>query len=100
MALVATKLTEESTPVAAVVEVSNKTRQEDAIPTSGVSEHVPYLLIDAGKASFTSYKAIISGDPTAKILIVGDKERPPLSKELCFMEDKEAGDDHRFKQRN
>ena len=47
MALVATKLTEESTPVAAVVEVSNKTRQEDAIPTSGLSEHVPYLLIAA-----------------------------------------------------
>ena len=52
---------------------------------------LPYLLIDAGKASFTSYKDILSVDTTAKILIVCYKERTPLSKELCFMEDKEAG---------
>merc|ERR1719186_1818702 len=104
-AVAAAKLAEESAPVAAVAEVSNETKPEEAIPTSGVPEHVPYLLIGAGTASFAAYRAIKSRDPTAKILIVGDEERlpymrPPLSKELWYMEDKEAVDDLRFKQWN
>merc|ERR1711892_740431 len=45
------------------------------------------------------------GDPLAKILIVGDEDRlpymrPPLSKELWFMTDKEAVENLRFKQWN
>jgi len=70
-----------------------------------VPEHVPYLLIGAGTASFAAYRAIKSKDPLAKILIVGDEDRlpymrPPLSKELWFMTDKEAVEDLRFKQWN
>jgi programmed cell death 8 (apoptosis-inducing factor) len=44
-------------------------------------------------------------DPLARILIVGDEDRlpymrPPLSKELWFMSDKDAVEDLRFKQWN
>jgi len=74
-------------------------------PSLVVPEHVPYLLIGAGTASFAAYRAIKSKDPLAKILIVGDEKqlpymRPPLSKELWFMGDKEAVEDLRFKQWN
>jgi len=71
----------------------------------GVPSHVPYLLIGAGTASFAAYRAIKAKDPLAKILIVGEEERlpymrPPLSKELWFMTDKEAVQELRFKQWN
>ena len=54
-----------------------------------IPNHVPYLLIGAGTASFAAYRAIKSRDPTAKILIVGEENRlpymrPPLSKELWY----------------
>ena len=56
---------------------------------SEIPEHVPYLLVGAGTASFAAYRAIKSRDPTAKILIVGEENRlpymrPPLSKELWY----------------
>merc|ERR1719319_1323650 len=94
-------------------EVSSEKKEEGpaaeeavvALEGSGIPEHVPYLLIGAGTASFAAYRAIKSRDPTAKILIIGDEERlpymrPPLSKELWYMEDKEAVDNLRFKQWN
>jgi len=87
----------------AVSEVSGSLK--DNAVCSLVPDHVPYLLIGAGTASFAAYRAIKSRDPTAKILIVGDEShipymRPPLSKELWFMEDKEAVEELRFKQWN
>lgn len=71
----------------------------------GVPTEVPYLLIGAGTASFAAFRAIRAKDPQAKILIIGDEEhlpymRPPLSKELWFLGDKEAVEELRFKQWN
>lgn len=34
-------------------------------------EHVPYVLIGAGTASFAAAKAIREKDPSAKVLIIG-----------------------------
>ncbi|GIY02350.1 apoptosis-inducing factor 1, mitochondrial [Caerostris darwini] len=50
---------------------------------------IPYLLIGAGAASFSAYRAIRTRDPTAKVLMIGDEEffpymRPPLSKEMWY----------------
>ncbi|XP_050035001.1 apoptosis-inducing factor 1, mitochondrial-like [Dermacentor andersoni] len=55
-------------------------------------ESVPYLLVGAGTASFSAFRAIRSADPTAKVLVIGEESykpymRPPLSKELWFSED-------------
>ena len=68
-------------------------------------ESVPYLLVGAGTASFAACRAIKSRDPTAKILIIGEEERPPymrppLSKELWFVNDDQAKKDLKFKQWN
>lgn len=57
-----------------------------------IPESVPYLLVGAGTASFSAFRAIRSADPTAKVLVIGDEPykpymRPPLSKELWFSED-------------
>ncbi|KAL5459881.1 hypothetical protein EMCRGX_G033268 [Ephydatia muelleri] len=65
----------------------------DQVPR--LPEHVPYVLIGAGTASFAAAKAILEKDPAAKILIVGEEgftpySRPPLSKQLWFNEDHEA----------
>ena len=62
---------------------------EPTVVKTDIPEHVPYLLIGAGTASFAAYRAIKSRDPTAKILIVGEENRlpymrPPLSKELWY----------------
>eukprot|EP00092_Neocalanus_flemingeri_P034205 GFUD01037201.1.p1 GENE.GFUD01037201.1~~GFUD01037201.1.p1 ORF type:complete len:821 (+),score=315.46 GFUD01037201.1:82-2544(+) len=97
---VATAVAAEQTPAPAAVGAIPA-----AAPSLVIPEHVPYLLIGAGTASFAAYRAIKSKDPLAKILIVGDEDklpymRPPLSKELWFMEDKEAVADLRFKQWN
>jgi len=78
---------------------------EPAEVCSLVPTHVPYLLIGGGTACFAAYRAIKARDPTAKILIVGDEVhqpymRPPLSKELWFMEDQELVESLRFKQWN
>ena len=75
------------------------------VSTRRAPEHVPYLLIGAGTASFAAYRAIKARDPLAKILIIGDEEhlpymRTPLSKELWFMTDKKAVEELRFKQWN
>ncbi|KFM61498.1 Apoptosis-inducing factor 1, mitochondrial, partial [Stegodyphus mimosarum] len=50
---------------------------------------IPYLLIGAGSASFTAFRAIRTKDPTAKVLMIGEEAflpymRPPLSKEMWF----------------
>lgn len=72
-----------------------------------IPEHVPYLLIGAGTASFAAYRAIKSRDVKAKILIVGEEPRlpymrPPLSKELWFADKTRPIDDRdlKFKQWN
>lgn len=74
---------------------------EDGVPElapeqdpSGLEErpfpdHVPYLLIGGGTASFAAYRAIKAKDPKAKILVVGQEQRlpymrPPLTKELWY----------------
>jgi programmed cell death 8 (apoptosis-inducing factor) len=88
----------EPEPAAAVVEAPTKILEP-------LPESVPYLLVGAGTASFAACRAIKSRDPTAKILIIGEEERPPymrppLSKELWFVNDDQAKKDLKFKQWN
>jgi programmed cell death 8 (apoptosis-inducing factor) len=40
-----------------------------------IPEHVTYLLVGAGTASFSAYRAIKAMDPKAKILIIGEEAR-------------------------
>ncbi|KAL1441718.1 hypothetical protein MTO96_008435 [Rhipicephalus appendiculatus] len=66
-------------------------------------ESVPYLLVGAGTASFSAFRAIRSADPTAKVLVIGEEPykpymRPPLSKELWLSD--EARKTLSFKQWN
>ncbi|KAK8757663.1 hypothetical protein V5799_004706 [Amblyomma americanum] len=68
-----------------------------------IPESVPYLLVGAGTASFSAFRAIRSADPTAKVLVIGEEPykpymRPPLSKELWVSED--AHKTLKFKQWN
>ena len=107
--------TTEAQPVEPEPEPESKPEQEVSdneaaaaavqVSTRRAPEHVPYLLIGAGTASFAAYRAIKARDPLAKILIIGDEEhlpymRTPLSKELWFMTDKKAVEELRFKQWN
>jgi hypothetical protein len=70
--------------------IANSSKLEtDVKVNKNIPDHVPYLLIGAGTASFAAYRAIKSKDPTAKILIIGEESRlpymrPPLSKELWY----------------
>lgn len=68
-----------------------------------IPESVPYLLVGAGTASFSAFRAIRAADPTAKVLVIGEEPykpymRPPLSKELWVSED--AHKTLKFKQWN
>ncbi|XP_031428480.1 apoptosis-inducing factor 1, mitochondrial isoform X2 [Clupea harengus] len=72
---------------------------------SQVPEHAPYLLIGGGTASFAAARSIRARDPGARVLIVTDEPdlpymRPPLSKELWFVDDPEVTETLRFKQWN
>jgi len=107
----ASKAAKEAASTQAAKKAAAKNTKEEAATAEttterpGVPSHVPYLLIGAGTASFAAYRAIKAKDPLAKILIVGEEERlpymrPPLSKELWFMTDKEAVQELRFKQWN
>ncbi|XP_076445990.1 apoptosis-inducing factor 1, mitochondrial-like [Babylonia areolata] len=74
-------------------------------PKLYIPDHVPYLLIGAGTASFGAFRSIRARDCTAQILILTDEDqvpymRPPLSKELWFSDDKAAVKQLRFKQWN
>ncbi|XP_046852243.1 apoptosis-inducing factor 1, mitochondrial-like isoform X2 [Xenia sp. Carnegie-2017] len=65
-------------------------------------EHVPYILIGAGTASFAACRAIKKEQPDAKILIIGQEKyspymRPPLSKELWYSENAESMKTLRYK---
>uniref|UniRef100_A0A914XKL1 Apoptosis-inducing factor 1, mitochondrial n=1 Tax=Plectus sambesii TaxID=2011161 RepID=A0A914XKL1_9BILA len=76
-----------------------------AIPSVKLPEHVPYLLIGAGTASFAAFRAIRARDADAKVLVIGDEPeypymRPPLSKELWFSDDRSVSKTLRFKQWN
>ena len=69
--------------------ISNSKLETAVKINKNIPDHVPYLLIGAGTASFAAYRAIKSKDPTAKILIIGEENRlpymrPPLSKELWY----------------
>lgn len=68
-------------------------------------EHVPYLIVGSGTASFSAFRAIRARDAKAKVLVIGAEEdypymRPPLSKELWFAEDPKVAKTLRFKQWN
>ncbi|XP_048779085.2 apoptosis-inducing factor 1, mitochondrial-like [Ostrea edulis] len=59
-----------------------------------------YLIVGAGTSSVAAYRAIKARDPKAKILIIGDEpdipyERPPLSKELWYI-DKDLAKVYKF----
>ncbi|TRY80201.1 hypothetical protein DNTS_003430 [Danionella cerebrum] len=70
-----------------------------------VPEHVPYLLIGGGTASFAAARSIRARDPGARVLIITEESdlpymRPPLSKELWFSDDPNVNETLRFKQWN
>ncbi|KAJ8028223.1 Apoptosis-inducing factor 1, mitochondrial [Holothuria leucospilota] len=97
----------DSTGTPAATEQSSPSEETPIEPVKvpEIPEHVPYLLIGAGTASFAAFRAILANDPKAKVLVVGQEEfhpymRPPLSKELWFSDDKEAVQKLRFKQWN
>lgn len=65
----------------------------EKIPASSseIPKEVPYLLIGGGTASFSAFRAIISKDPKAKVMVLSNEVetpymKPPLSKEL-WLED-------------
>ncbi|XP_014667146.1 PREDICTED: apoptosis-inducing factor 1, mitochondrial-like [Priapulus caudatus] len=79
--------------------------REPEVVLPPIPEHVQYVLIGAGTASFAAFRAIKSKDPTAKVLVIGDEDhypymRPPLSKELWFSDDPRTPTTLRFKQWN
>lgn len=54
---------------------------------ANLPEHVQYLLLGGGAASFGAFRAIKNADPKAQILVVSQERqqpymKPPLSKEL------------------
>lgn len=66
-------------------------------------EHVPFILVGAGTASFAAYRAIKKENPDAKVLIIGQEKyipymRPPLSKELWYSDDPDVVKTLRYKQ--
>jgi len=95
-------------PVVEQVIVEEESAPSPVLPTivlEPLPESVPYLLVGAGTAAFAACRSIKSRDPTAKILIIGDEARlpymrPPLSKELWFVNDQQSKEDLMFKQWN
>ncbi|XP_037957866.1 putative apoptosis-inducing factor 1, mitochondrial isoform X2 [Teleopsis dalmanni] len=79
-------------------------QQTMPLSSADLPNHVPYLLIGGGTASFSAFRAIKSNDPTAKVLMITNEfnkpyMRPPLSKELWYSAQDEADKkDYRFKQ--
>jgi len=75
------------------------------VSASGIPAEIDYLLVGAGTASFAAFRAIKARDPTARVLMIGDEDRipymrPPLSKELWFINDDAAKQELKFKQWN
>ena len=75
------------------------------IPISALPPYVPYLIVGAGTAAYSAFRAIRGGDGEAKILMITEEEhnpymRPPLSKELWFSQDPEAARQLKFKSWN
>ncbi|CAH1777486.1 unnamed protein product [Owenia fusiformis] len=109
----------EATP--AETETTATTESADKISTPETSEEaapgvdisllpeipgaVKYLIVGAGTAAFSAYRAIRAADATAQVLVIGDEPevpymRPPLSKELWFTDDPDAPQTLKFKQWN
>lgn len=67
----------------------SETKEPVEIDPNALPEHVPYVLIGGGAATFAAIRSITARDPGCKILVLTDEEhgpyqRPPLSKELWF----------------
>ncbi|XP_067295286.1 apoptosis-inducing factor 1, mitochondrial isoform X2 [Pseudorasbora parva] len=101
----------EHVPEASSVSESDPEPSSAAVPLEPAAahldfpEHVPYLLIGGGTASFAAARSIRARDPGARVLIVTEESdfpymRPPLSKELWFSDDPKATETLRFKQWN
>ncbi|CEP07392.1 hypothetical protein [Parasitella parasitica] len=90
-------------PNATVAAVEKEQVEEDKATTVPVKKvQKPYVLVGAGTASFAAAQAIKEKEPEANVIIIGDEDyapymRPPLSKELWFSEDPEAGANLVFK---
>ena len=74
-------------------------------PGQLVPGHVPYLIVGAGTASVSAFRAIKAGDARAKVLLIsaeGEEPymRPPLSKELWFSDVQDPAASLKFKQWN
>ncbi|XP_075234577.1 apoptosis inducing factor [Lycorma delicatula] len=70
-----------------------------------IPNEIPYLLIGGGTASFSAFRAIKSRDPKAKVLVIGNEPyypymRPPLSKEMYYVQNREVAKKLKFKQWN
>ncbi|PAV62183.1 hypothetical protein WR25_16986 isoform B [Diploscapter pachys] len=62
-----------------------------------IPDHVPYLMIGGGTASYYAAIAVRGKEAEAKVLIIGDEpsvpyNRPPLSKELWWYADQKSRD--------
>ncbi|XP_061189197.1 apoptosis-inducing factor 1, mitochondrial-like [Saccostrea echinata] len=87
-----TSATEESKPTE-----STENKGETSTPEPPFYK---YLIVGAGTSSVAAYRAIKARDPKAKVLIIGDEpdvpyERPPLSKELWYI-DKNLAQNYKF----
>jgi len=100
----------EATPEPAAIPEVEKTIEEKypskLLPDGQlVPGHVPYLIVGAGTASVSAFRAIKAGDARAKVLLIsaeGEEPymRPPLSKELWFSDVQDPAQTLKFKQWN
>ncbi|KAK3099550.1 hypothetical protein FSP39_006190 [Pinctada imbricata] len=97
-----------TTPVTMSEDSKEKKTEESKAATTPEEEfpkHIPYLLIGGGTTSVGAYRAIKAKDPKAKILVISQEDtvpyfRPPLSKELWFVDDRELAKKYTFKDWN
>lgn len=76
-----------------VTKDENQTTEAEQTDRESSDTELPfykYLIVGAGTSSVSAYRAIKARDPKAKILIIGEEpdvpyERPPLSKELWYV---------------
>ncbi|XP_078323336.1 apoptosis-inducing factor 1, mitochondrial-like isoform X2 [Crassostrea virginica] len=78
----------------------SQTEQTDDKTPESWTPFYKYLIVGGGTSSVSAYRAIKARDPKAKILIIGEEpdvpyERPPLSKELWFV-DSALAKDYKF----
>ena len=77
--------------------------KKSPVKSSSIPNHIPYLLIGGGPASFSAFRSIKSRDPKAKVLIITEEYyhpymKPPLSKEVWYDKERKGASEFTFKQ--